>query len=264
MADGAAMIREYPAFVYCRPVMEDFIGKRAGRGRAWLLAAALLSMLYGAFEFGRRDAGGRAASARIRELEVSNELQRRKLAAADVAQRIDREAYKQVERNLGDLQSQIARLKQDLSFYRGLVQPDSLVDVRVQQMQIVPETTSGAYRLKFVLMQTGSSDRAVAGSAFVSIEGSVRGRPVTLGMSEAAPAHRTGLNYSFRYFQNYDEPVRLPPGFEPARISIEIRTGRDAIHVFRQAFVWKAQGISTETDPPGYGISREAPRDDTR
>jgi hypothetical protein len=37
------------------------------------------------------------------------------------------------------MQSQIARLNQDLSFYRGLVQPESVVSVKVQQMQIVPE-----------------------------------------------------------------------------------------------------------------------------
>ena len=90
--------------------------------------------MYAAFELGRYDAGFRvvdsvrgalAASARIRGLEAENERQRTELEAADVARRVDREGYKQVERSLGDMQSQIARLNQDLSFYRGLVQPDS-------------------------------------------------------------------------------------------------------------------------------------------
>ena len=63
----------------------------------------------------------------------------RQLEAAEVARRVDREGYKQVERSLGDMQSQIARLNQDLSFYRGLVQPESLIHVKVQQMQIVPD-----------------------------------------------------------------------------------------------------------------------------
>ncbi len=40
----------------------------------------------------------------------------------------------------GDMQSQIARLNQDLSFYRGLVQPESLIHVKVQQMQIMPDS----------------------------------------------------------------------------------------------------------------------------
>ena len=136
--------------------MADLFGKLVVRAyapkrRAVLLgSAALLAalVLYAAFELGRYEAGFRvvdsvrgalAASARIRELEAENARQRTQLAAADVARRVDREGYKQVERSLGDMQSQIARLNQDLSFYRGLVQPDSLVHVKVQQMQIVPE-----------------------------------------------------------------------------------------------------------------------------
>src|ERR1022692_4655920 len=134
----------------------------APRRRAVLLAIGVVLffvLLYGAFELGRHDAGFRvidsvrgalSASARIRALETENAQQRMQLDAADVARRVDREGYKQVERSLGDMQSQIARLNQDLSFYRGLVQPDAGVGVKVQQMQIVPEAATGQFRLKFI------------------------------------------------------------------------------------------------------------------
>src|SRR5271168_3554239 len=168
--------------------MVDLFGKlvirpHAPRRRAVLLGLAVLSglaVLYAAFELGRYDAGFRvvdsvrgalSASARIRGLEAENEKQRAQLEAAEVARRVDREGYKQVERSLGDMQSQIARLNQDLSFYRGLVQPDSIIHVKVQQMQIVPEAAAGQYRLKFVLMQTGKPDSVVAGSALIAIDG---------------------------------------------------------------------------------------------
>jgi hypothetical protein len=223
---------------------------------AVLLAAALL---YAAFEFGRYDAGFRVvdsvrgaliASARIRKLEAENEKQRSQLEAADVARRVDNEGYKQVQRSLGDMQSQIARLNQDLSFYRGLVQPDSLIHVKVQQMQIVPETAPGQYHLKFVLMQTGKPDKEVAGSAVIAIDGLLQGKPNTLSLAQVSSTRRVSLAYSFRYFQDYDEPIQLPQGFEPTRVGVEIHSGkdRDASHSFRQAFVWKAQGMSVETE----------------
>ncbi|MDB6087056.1 MAG: hypothetical protein JWN43_4937 [Gammaproteobacteria bacterium] len=250
--------------------MADLFGKlvvrpHAPRRRAVLAAsAALIAVLglYGAFEIGRYDAGFRvvdsvrgalSASARIRELEAENSRQREQLAAADVARRVDREGYKQVERSLGDMQSQIARLTQDLSFYRGLVQPDSLIHVKVQQMQIAPEPAAGRYRLKFVLMQTGKPDKVVAGTAAMTIDGLLRGKPVSMSFAEVSPTRRGGLSYSFRYFQDYDEPVQLPPGFEPTRIGMEIHSGKDATHGFRQAFVWKAQGMSLETEAAGPG-----------
>jgi hypothetical protein len=226
------------------------------QGLAVLLAAALL---YAAFELGRYDAGFRVvdsvrgaliASARIRKLEAENEKQRTQLEAADVARRVDNEGYKQVQRSLGDMQSQIARLNQDLSFYRGLVQPDSLIHVKVQQMQIVPESSPGQYHLKFVLMQTGKPDKEVTGSAVIAVDGLLQGKPSNLSFAEVSSTRRVSLAYSFRYFQDYDEPIQLPHGFEPTRVGVEIHSGkdRDASHSFRQAFVWKAQGMSVETE----------------
>jgi hypothetical protein len=247
--------------------MVDSFGKlvvrsHAPKRHAVLFIAAILSalgILYAAFEFGRYEAGFRvvdsvrgalSASARIRGLEAENAKQRSQLEAAEVARRVDREGYKQVERSLGDMQSQIARLNQDLSFYRGLVQPDSVIHVKVQQMQIVPETAAGHYRLKFVLMQTGKPDKEVTGNAAISIDGLLQGKPTSLSFGQVAPNRRVTLAYSFRYFQDYDEPIQVPAGFEPTRVGIEIHTSkdRDASHSFRQAFVWKAQGMSVETE----------------
>jgi hypothetical protein len=250
--------------------MADYFGKlvvrpHSPRRRAVMLGAAVLAaaaILYAAFELGRYDAGFRvvdsvrgalSASARIRSLEADNARQRGALAAAEVARRVDREGYKQVERSLGDMQSQIARLNQDLSFYRGLVQPDSLIHVKVQQMQIVPQSTPGQFRLKFVLMQTGKPDGLVTGNATVSIDGLQQGKPQSLSFPQVAPNRRPTLAYSFRYFQDYDEPIALPQGFEPTRIGVEIHGAKDKDprHSFRQAFVWKAQGMSLETEAGG-------------
>jgi hypothetical protein len=233
--------------------------RRVVMGGAVLLAIA---MLYAAFEIGRYDAGFRvvdsvrgalSASARIRNLEKENERQRTQLEAAEVARRVDQEGYKQVNKSLGDMQSQIARLNQDLSFYRGLVQPDSVIHVKVQQMQIVPEAIPGQYRLKFVLMQTGKPDSVVAGSAAITVDGLLRGKPSSLSFGQLTPNRRVSLAYSFRYFQDYDEPIQLPQGFEPTRVGVEIRSGRDkdASHSSRQAFVWKAQGMTVETEASG-------------
>jgi len=247
--------------------MADSFGKlvvisHAPKRRAALLGLAILlalGVLYATFEFGRYEAGFRvvdsvrgalSASARIRNLEAENEKQRTQLEAAEVARRVDREGYKQVERSLGDMQSQIARLNQDLSFYRGLVQPDSNIHVKVQQMQIVPETAAGQYRLKFVLMQTGKPDNVVAGNAAITVDGLMKGKPLSLTFAQVTPARRVSLAYSFRYFQDYDEPIQLPLGFEPTRVGVDIHSGRDrdVSHSFRQAFVWKAQGMSVETE----------------
>jgi len=237
------------------------VGSDAPKRALVLTVLAVLGLLYGAFELGRYDAGFRligalTTSARIRELEAQNAEQHTQLEAAEVARRVDREGYKQVEKSLGDMQSQIARLNQDLSFYRGLVQPETIVGVKVQQMQIVPEAEAGQYRLKFVLMQLGKPSGIVAGNAMLSVDGLLEGKPLSLSFDELSPGHRTSLPYSFRYFQDYDEPLQLPAGFEPTRVGVEIHGGKDAAHAYRQAFVWKAQGMSVETEAPGSGVPK--------
>jgi hypothetical protein len=230
------------------------------RKRAWVFAVAGIlaaAFFYGMFELGRYDAGYRVVDAvrgaltsseRLRELEAENARLRTQLEAADVARRVDREGYKQVEKSLGDMQSQIARLNQDLSFYRGLVQPDSAIGVKVQQMQIIPESPAGQFRLKFVLMQVGKPDKPVMGNTVISIDGLNGGKPLNLSFARVSPKGRVSLAYSFRYFQDFDEQIQLPAGFEATRVNVEIRSGRDASRSFRQAFVWKTQGVSVETE----------------
>jgi hypothetical protein len=255
--------------------MADFFGKLVIRAyaspkrRRWLLGSAgvlAALLLYGAFELGRFDAGYRvidsvrgawASSARARELEAENARLRNDLSAADVGRRIDRESYKQVQSSVGDMQSQIARLTQDLSFYRGLVQPDSLVHVKVQQMQIVP-VSAGRYQLKFVLMQTGKPDNTVWGTMAIAVQGLTGGKPQTLKFADVSVDRRPGLAYSFRYFEDYDEAVQLPPAFEPSRIDVELYAAKDSAHAFRQAFVWKAQGMSVETEANGEAAKEKS------
>ncbi|HSZ10435.1 MAG TPA: DUF6776 family protein, partial [Steroidobacteraceae bacterium] len=190
--------------------MPDSFGKMVVRSYApkrravlgTLAALAIIGILYAAFEVGRYDAGFRvvdsvrgalSASRRIRSLEAENETQRRQLEAAETARRVDREGYAQVERSLGDMQSQIARLNQDLSFYRGLVQPESLIHVKVQQMQIVPDGPPGQYHLKFVLMQTGKPEKEVVGNAAITLDGLIQGKPMSLTYAQVSPNHRISL-----------------------------------------------------------------------
>jgi type II secretory pathway component PulM len=247
--------------------MADSAGKlvirsHAPRLRAWILgggAVTAIALLYVAFEAGRYDAGYRVVEAaqgalatyrRVSALEKENSRLRTQLEAADLRQRVDREGYKQVERSLGDMQSQIARLSQDLAFYRGLVQPDSNAGVKVQKMQIQGEGPPGGFRVKFVLIQSSKPDNVVRGNTFINIEGIRGGRPVTLGLAQVSPKARPSLSYSFRYFQDFDEFLKLPKDFQPTRINVETRSARAASGV-HQAFAWRAQGLPIEPETKG-------------
>ena len=52
------------------------------------------------------------------------------------------------------------------------------------------------------------------------------GKPLSLIFAQVSPTRRVSLAYSFQYFQEYDEPMQLPAGFEPTRVGVEIHSGR--------------------------------------
>ncbi len=240
------------------PTRKPVVRTQAPRRRALLLGAAIgigALGVYGVFELGRAVAGydvveaqrdAWAAGRRIRALERENAKQRAEIAAADIARRVDRESDAQLERNIAELQGQIARLNQSLAFYRGLVQPDSNVKAKVQQMQIVPLPAAGRFRLKFTLMQVGPPARTVAGRIALTFLGRRAGRDVRLSLAQVSRGRGASLRYSFRDFQSFEEMLRLPPHFVPARIDVVLRDG--AGREYRQAFLWRTQGMSSETD----------------
>ena len=225
--------------------MADFFGKLVVRGdasprrRAWFLgtAAALAALLlYATFELGRYDAGYRvidsvrgawAASARMRAARDGECAAASELAAADVGRRIDRESYKQVERSLGDMQSRIARLTQD-SVFLSRIGAAGLAGARQGAADADRTGDGGPVNLKFVLMQTGKPDNNVAGTLSIVIEGLLAGKPQSLKLADVSVDRRGGLAYSFRYFQDYDEAVQLPPAFEPTRVDVELFATRDS------------------------------------
>ena len=120
------------------------------RWRRWLpfLAVAVLAVL--AFGVGYQrgqlaaglDAAGiarerRSLDARVKQLESDNAQLTAKASELEMARQLDRDAYGQVERTLGDLQSKLARQGDDLAFYRSIVSPaDGVQGLRIQRFDV--------------------------------------------------------------------------------------------------------------------------------
>jgi hypothetical protein len=102
----------------------------------------------------------------------------------------------------------------------------------------VPEQASAQFRLKFILMQVGKGKNNVSGTVTVRIEGLQGGKPQSLSLADLGADSHASLAYSFRYFQDFEQLLHLPAGFEPTQVRTEIHAGRDTAHGFRQAFVW--------------------------
>lgn len=223
--------------------------RRGLLGGGGLILGALL--LYGMYEWGRYSAGHnqlqavmerRELQSQLQALERENEALHDQLTAVDTTRDVDRQSYADVERTLGELQAQVLRQSEELTFYRGIVAPaDGIGGLRIQRLEVLPGGSDRHFRLRVVLVQAMRQDALVAGSVGIDIDGALNASPASLSLPELGGSAADGgrLPFSFRYFQNIEQDVMLPDGFEPLAINVDVRSGRQP--AVRQAFPWQVR-----------------------
>lgn len=224
--------------------------------RLWLyaaLASTMLAVLAGwlGYGFGQRSAGHDAAAeaesravvqGQLEKLQFDNKRLNAKVGELEMARRLDRDAYGQVESTLGGLQSQLARQSDDLAFYRSIVSPaDGIQGLRIQRFEVEPGEAPRQVRLKLTLVQAMRHESIVAGLAQITLVGIKGDAPVRFSVGELLGKPRAELPFSFRYFQTIEQTVVLPEGFEPFEADIRVHSSKLRTPV-QQSFAWKVAG----------------------
>jgi uncharacterized protein DUF6776 len=244
------------------------------RGLAIVIALGGVLLLYVIYEWGRF-AGGyskfaevqrrRELTAQIETLEQENEKLRGDIAKAELARNVDNKSYGVVEKNLEDLQAQVLKQREELTFYRGIVSPeDGIGGLRIQGFQVQSGGAERHYRLLLVLQQSMREDAMVSGSVNIQIEGVRANRPEQLGLPQLTDTVRGDgqLPFKFRYFQKFEQGVVLPEGFEPRAVNVEVRSTRLATPV-RESYPWQVQAESlvvpapSATDPKQSDVQKQ-------
>lgn len=216
------------------------------------LAAAVLAALASwiGYGLGQRSAGLDAAAAEKRavaedqeqRLELENKRLNARVAELEMARRLDRDAYGQIEATLGDLQSQLARQSDDLAFYRSIVSPaDGIQGLRIQRFEVRPGDEPRQVRLTLTLVQAMRHESIVAGLAQITLLGVKDGVPARFSVGDLLGKPQAELPFSFRYFQTIEQAVVLPEGFEPFETEVRVRSSKLRAPV-QQAFAWKVAG----------------------
>lgn len=226
--------------------------------RPWvLLGASGLLVLLAAwlmYEFGRKTAGydalqaareRTALRAQIDTLQLQQKELRVQLAAGEEAKLAQVRERSELARSIGDLQAQLARAQQDLQFYRGITNPQAAQDraVVVQQFAVAAkDATRRHFALRFTLAREARSDENVSGAVGLTIDGTLSGAAASVELAAISDAKARQIPYNFRYLANFEHPVTLPAGFEPLRVTLEIRPARAGVSPYRRTFVWNVSG----------------------
>jgi hypothetical protein len=214
-----------------------------------LLAFVLIAVLYVAYEFGRYDAGydSLAAVQERREFEViveqadkANRELRTRLAELETI-RIGRNRERtEVARTISDLQAQVARLQQELAFYRGIVtQGANTLGVRIQELRIAATDQPERFRVRLNLQQSVRPDEALSGTFVLKVEGETAGSTAALDFPTLTGGKLQEQPFNFRYYENFDQEITIPAGFRPERLTVEVRSSRKGVTPLRQSFLWR-------------------------
>ena len=195
-----------------------------------LLAAFALYVVY---ELGRYDAGyDRLAVSQERaehevnidRLEKANRELRTRLAELDTIRVGRAQEQAEVSRSIGDLQQQVARQKQELAFYQGIVQQSAVSPgVKVQTLRVSAGSKPGRFLVRLNLTRSQRPEDVVTGSLDTAA--------LTGGKLKELP-------FNFRYFQNFEQEIAIPSGFAPERLTVEVRSGKKGVSPVTQTFPW--------------------------
>ncbi|MEP7243573.1 MAG: DUF6776 family protein [Gammaproteobacteria bacterium] len=214
------------------------------------VAITLLGLfaLYVVYELGRFDAGyDRLAVSQERvehevvmdRLEKANRELRTRLAELDTIRVGRAREQAEVSRTIGDLQAQVARQTQELAFYRGIVAQSAVsLGVKIQQLRISAGEKPGRFHVRMTLVRSVRPEDVVVGTWVMGAEGSSGGAASSLDLAAITAPKLRELPFNFRYFQNFDQDIALPSGFQPERLTVEVRAGKKGVSPLTQTFPW--------------------------
>lgn len=176
------------------------------------------------------------------ELKRLNKQLSEKVAILETSAKIDRESYKNVEKELADLQSRIVEQEEDIEFYKGIFDDQDGTGVRIQDFHVSPGDNDNTFILRLVLSQAFRSNQAVSGYVEFILVGQRNKQQVRLKLDELPiPSRNTEMDYSFRYFQDLRTEVVIPPDFVPEQVHVIAHVGGARSKTVEDFFVWSVK-----------------------
>jgi len=149
-----------------------------------------------------------------------------KLTLADRSDQISRSANEALQVDLSERDEQIAQLRADVAFYERLVDAASKRQGLSVHSLNISRRDDGAWRYELTLTQNLKQAKVSEGSMKMSVEGVLDGHLQTLEWPDLKQnPDETPAKFSFKYFQQLTGNVRLPKGFTPHRVRVQLKTG---------------------------------------
>ena len=191
---------------------------RSQRPWFWRPALAALLIFFGYLIAYWQLAGGEFGNLRgsLERMIEENRTLQAKLVHGERQMQVERAAQDNLTLELARLQDEGMRLKEDLEFYRNILnEAPGPSEVKLQSFRLVKGKQPGEYEYHVMIVQSGRSNKTVQGSVKLTLHGTRDNQPISMPVSLDA-ASSQAMKINFKYYQ------RLDGGFTaPADIAVE-------------------------------------------
>ena len=230
-----------------RPAPPTVPPPRFRRGPVIAGIAVAIALVLGGWGLWRGLAGGagdEATPAQARAQQRRIESLEQQVATLSRSDQISRDANRDLQATVSERDEEIAGLRADVAFYERFVGATAQRrGLSVHELTLQPQDEQ-AWHFTATLTQNLNRGAVNAGRLLVSVEGTEAGKLRRLAWSDLRQQpNAPGVPYSFKYFQQVEGDLLLPPGFKPVRVIARVvPQGGVAVE---QSFPW-AQAAAKE------------------
>ena len=164
---------------------------------------------------------------------------RQQAATLKRSDQISRNANLDLQNALAEREEEVSGLRADVDFYERLVgSTGQRQGLRVHEAVFAPES-GGTWHYTVTLTQNLNRGAISKGTMRFVVDGVRDGKLGTVGWDELVQEKDApGKPFSFRYFQQLEDSVMLPPGFTPQRVRVTLQGKAGQVE---KTFTWESR-----------------------
>lgn len=163
-----------------------------------------------------QDAGNASQQDRIDTLEF-------RLAELTLGESVSELAATDLQAVVVQQQGKIARLESEAIYYRNLMSPGAGDrEVFIHRVDLLPSDDNRVLNYEILLTHADPDGAHTVGRIGLTLAGIAENRQTLIDAGALGLIEPEALEYNFRYFQNFAGQLRLPEGFQPATLLLEV------------------------------------------
>lgn len=194
----------------------------------------------GGFRFSTAEESRDRLEQQVEQLQDQNRKSSQELVNLERGQRIDAQALNQARRTIVNLETQIASLKSDLTFYKNIMAPsETSKGLQVDRLNVQNARQDDGYNFKLVLTQVGDNKSYISGVVAVNVIGMRNDEKEVIALRDLSEdIDDLGVKFRFRYFQDIEGLMRVPEDFEPLELQVVARAEGNKSSQAERTFDW--------------------------